>query len=195
MRLFVALPLPEDIKQRIETLRGGIPDARWIPPGNAHLTLAFLGDVPDIEIADIGLALGQIDYPAFDLQIETVGVFGNTKRPRILWAGVKLNDDLIRLQQKVAIALNTAGYQIQDRRFKPHITLARVHMSPYEKIRQYLSDNALFKCPPIPVTEFTLFSSHLAHSGAIYTEEMMFDLEPVSERSPLSSHPHNAPVI
>lgn len=181
MRLFVALPLPEDIQQRVARLRGGIPDARWIPEGNAHITLAFLGDMPDSEVPDIGAALGRIRYPAFQLQLEGVGVFGNNKRPRILWAGVAPSEPLSRLQMKVASALENMGLQLEDRKFKPHITLARIHLSPYERVRQYLSDTALFKTGPINIESFTLFSSHLAHSGAIHTKEMVFDLEEQSD--------------
>ncbi len=176
MRLFVALSLPDDIVKQVEALRGGIPDARWTPDGNAHLTLAFLGDVPEVELGDLSLALSRIQQERFDLQLETTGVFGNAKRPRLLWAGITPNEPLIRLQHKVVTTLSNAGYKLEERRFKPHVTLARVHMSPYEKIRQYLSDNALFKTRSFEIESFTLFSSHLAHTGAIYTEETIFDL-------------------
>ncbi|MFT6557816.1 RNA 2',3'-cyclic phosphodiesterase [Sneathiella sp.] len=190
MRLFVALSLPEDVKRRIETLRGGIPDARWISSENAHLTLSFIGEIPEAEILDIGMALSRISHAAFDVTIENVGVFGNSRRPRILWAGIKSSPDLMSLQQKVVKNLALAGFKLEDRRFKPHITLARIHMSPYEKVRQYLSDNALFRIPPVQVDHFTLFSSHLAHTGAIYTEEMYFDLinaSATTEQSSLAS--------
>jgi len=177
MRLFVALQLPEEIRQEISTLRGGIPDARWISDENAHITLAFIGDTPNADILDIGLALSRIKHPEFELHLDSVGVFGNSKRPRALWTGISLSDPLLLLQQKVAKTLNDIGIKLEDRKFKPHVTLARVHMSPYEKVRQYLSDNALFRTKSITIENFTLFSSHLAHSGAIYTEEMVLDLE------------------
>ncbi len=177
MRLFVALQLPEEIQQRVATLRGGIPEAKWIPEGNAHITLSFLGEVPNSELPDIGAALGRIRHPEFQINLEGVDVFGNNKRARILWAGVSTSEDLQRLQQKVATALENAGFQFEDRRFKPHVTLARIHLSSYERVRQYLSDNALFKTDQVPIKNFTLFSSHLAHSGAIHTEEIIFDLD------------------
>jgi len=176
MRLFVALQLPEDIQQKVATLRGGIPEARWIPEGNAHITLAFIGEVPNSEISDISVALGRIEHLEFQLQLEGVGVFGNSKRPRVLWAGVSVTEPLQRLQQKISSALENAGFQFEDRRFKPHVTLSRIHLSAYEHVRHYLSDNALFKTAPIFIENFTLFSSHLAHTGAIHTEEIVFDL-------------------
>jgi len=178
MRLFVAILLPQEIKDNISTLRGGIPDARWIAAENAHVTLAFIGEVQGPEMADISLALGRINYPAFDIEIDGVGVFGSSKRPRILWAGVKPQKTLTLLHQKIVTAIESTGAKVDDRRFRPHITLARVHKSPYERVRNYLTDHALFRTATVPVQSFSLCSSHLASTGAIYEEEVSFDLAP-----------------
>ena len=176
MRLFVAIDLPPETKSDIGFLRGGIADARWIAAENSHVTLAFIGEVQSPMMMDIPLALGRIKYPAFDLDIEGVGVFGSNKRPRILWAGVRPTPAINLLHQKVVTAIESVGAQVDDRRFRPHITLARVHNSPYEKVRHFLTDHALFRTNTIEVNSFTLFSSHLASSGAIYHEEVSFDL-------------------
>ena len=185
MRLFVAIALPQEVKESIATLRGGIPDARWIAAENFHVTLAFIGDVQTPDMLDISTALGKLDHPAFYLDIEDVGVFGSSKRPRILWAGIRNQETLTLLHQKIVTAIDSAGIKIEDRRFRPHITLARVHKSPYEKVRSYLTDHALFREKPVPVNSFSLFSSHLASTGALYNEEVIFDLAPVG--APLSS--------
>ncbi|USG60801.1 RNA 2',3'-cyclic phosphodiesterase [Sneathiella marina] len=179
MRLFVAIALPQEVKDIIATLRGGIPDARWIAAENFHITLAFIGDVQPPDMLDISSALGKLAHPAFHLDIEDAGVFGSNKRPRILWAGVRNLETLTLLHQKIVTAIESIGIKIEDRRFRPHITLARVHKSPYEKVRNYLTDHALFKTKPVAVNSFSLFSSHLASSGAIYNEEVIFDLDPV----------------
>ena len=176
MRLFVAIALPDDIKASIGALRGGIPDARWIVSENTHVTLAFIGEVQSPMMMDISLALGRIKYPAFDLDIEGVGVFGSNKRPRILWAGVRPTPAINLLHQKIVTAIESVGAHVDDRRFRPHITLARVHKSPYERVRHFLTDHALFKTATVPVDSFTLFSSHLSSSSAIYQEEVSFDL-------------------
>ncbi|MAL78528.1 MAG: RNA 2',3'-cyclic phosphodiesterase [Sneathiella sp.] len=176
MRLFVAIDLPAEIKANIGALRGGIPDARWIAAENAHVTLAFIGEVQGPMMMDISLALGRITYPAFDLNIEGVGVFGSNKRPRLLWAGVRPTPEICLLHQKIVTAIESTGARVDDRRFRPHVTLARVHKSPYEKVRHFLIDHALFKAPALSVENFSLFSSHLASSGAIYHEEVSFDL-------------------
>lgn len=179
MRLFIAIALPQQVKENIAVLRGGIPDARWISGDNFHITLAFIGDVQPPDLLDISAALEKLTHPAFYLDIEDVGVFGSNKRPRVLWAGVRNQETLTLLHQKIVTAIESIGIKIEDRRFRPHITLARVHKSPYEKVRSYLTDHALFKTKPVPVNSFSLFSSHLASSGALYNEEVIFDLDPV----------------
>jgi len=130
-------------------------------------------------MTDISLALGRIKHPEFDLQIEGIGIFGSNKRPRVLWAGVRRDECLTLLHKKIVTAIESAGARVDDRQFRPHITLARIHKSPYERVRNYLSDHALFKTKSIPVTQFSLFSSHLSSTSAIYEEEVSFDLTPV----------------
>ena len=181
MRLFVAIDIPEELKQRIGALQGGLPDAHWSRPDLAHITLSFLGEVSEADMLDLGVALGKIISPNFTLKLEGVGVFGNTKRPRILWAGVEQSPALFHLQQKVTNVALKQGLQLEDRRFKPHITLARIHNTPYEKVRQYLSDHALFKSNPFAVDYFTLYSSQLGHGGPHYEEEFAFDLTPIMD--------------
>jgi RNA 2',3'-cyclic 3'-phosphodiesterase len=177
MRLFVALDLPDDIRTQISAMQYGIPGAHWSLPENAHITLCFIGDRSEADMVDIGMALSRISAPAFDLQLEGLGVFGNHKRPRILWAAVKTNPALDHLQQKIVMALNKCAIPPEERRFKPHVTLARIHNAPYERVRSYLSDYGLFKSRTVSASDFTLFSSCLGHGGPHYEEEFIFDLE------------------
>jgi len=178
MRLFVAVDLPEDIKQQIGSLHCGVPNARWTTPENAHVTLVFLGDIDAFDMTDIGLSLGRVQASSFELQIEGVGVFGNSKKPRLLWAGISTNPALHHLQHKITQALSSSGIKLEERRFKPHITLARVQKSSYARVRDYLSEYSLFKTRSFNVDHFSLYSSVLGQSGPHYTEEIIFDLEP-----------------
>ncbi|WP_051548225.1 RNA 2',3'-cyclic phosphodiesterase [Sneathiella glossodoripedis] len=177
MRLFVAIDLPEDFKQQIAALQSGIPDAYWSKPENAHITLNFLGEINQADMLDIGLALGKIKAPSFSFSLDSVGIFGNSKRPRILWAGIRSTPELVALQQKTTNVLSRCGIKLEERRFRPHVTLARIHNSPYERVRSYLTDHALFKSRSVQSTCFTLYSSRLGHGGPHYEEEFTFDLE------------------
>ena len=185
MRLFVALSLPDAIREDLSVLANGLPGARWVSPENMHLTLRFLGEVDGRDARDIDDALAAIRMPAFDLRIAGVGTFGEGRKLRALWAGVEANPVLTRLHDKVEQAVIRTGLPPEPRKFKPHVTLARFKANgatpPGAKLHKYLADHALFKCAPFPVECFTLYSSFLSSSGAIYTPEAEYPLD-ISER-------------
>ena len=112
MRLFVALDLPWELKQRLALLSGGIPGARWVGTENFHLTLRFMGEVHPIQAEEIDHTLAAIRAPAFDLSLAGVGVFGKGdakgERAAALWAGVDRNPALDHLQTKIETALRRA---------------------------------------------------------------------------------------
>lgn len=175
IRLFVALELPESIRERLVLLQGGVPGARWSTSEQLHLTLRFIGEVPENVGHDVDDALATIRAPAFELELSGVGEFGG-KTPRALWAGVKNHEALLHLQRKIETALQRIGLAPEPRKFSPHITLARLKAAPWEKVMQFLSHAALFSAGPFEVTQFVLFSSHLSASGSIYHQERVYRL-------------------
>lgn len=181
MRLFVALSLPESVREDLSALANGLPGARWVPPENMHLTLRFLGEIDGRDARDVDDALAAIRVPGFDLRIAGVGTFGEGRKLRALWAGVESNPTLTRLRDKVEQAVIRVGLPPESRKFKPHVSLARFKTNgttpPQEKLYKYLADHALFKCPAFPVESFTLYSSFLSSNGAIYTPEAEYPLE------------------
>jgi 2'-5' RNA ligase len=177
MRLFVALSLPETLRSRLCGLCSGLPGARWVAPENLHLTLRFIGEVDGREAEDIDAALSALRFPRFPLTLSGVGEFGDGRRLRSVWVGVESNELLERLQAKVEQAVQRAGQPPEKRRFKPHVTLARFKSHPGGKLQDYFTERALFRCPPFEVTGFTLYSSYLAHEGAIYAPEAVYPLE------------------
>lgn len=181
LRLFVGIALPEPIRLRLATLQGGVPDARWVKPENFHLTLRFVGEVDSGVADDLDAALGGVSAPAFDLALSGVGHFGKAEAARVLWAGVAPNPALDHLQSKVEAATIRAGLPAEQRRFSPHVTLARPKRAPGSRIEQFVADNAGFRTEPIPVDRFTLFSSFLSASGAIYTPEAEYPLQSYAE--------------
>ncbi|WP_029010825.1 RNA 2',3'-cyclic phosphodiesterase [Azospirillum halopraeferens] len=168
IRLFVALALPEDLRQRLAGLGGGVPGARWTEPENLHLTLRFIGDVPDDRLADIDAALAGVESPGFALVFDGVGVFGNARNARILWAGVERSEALNHLQGKIESALVRGGEPRDERRFTPHVTLARLKDAPRERIGRFIEERGLFRAGPVAFDRFTLFRSHLGRSGPVY---------------------------
>lgn len=186
MRLFVAIPLPEDVQERLSLLCSGIAAARWVEPENMHLTLRFLGEVDGGQAADVDSALGGIKVPAFDLNLNGIGQFGDGRKVRTLWVGVEPHELLMRLQTKVENAVQRAGLPPEGRKYKPHITLARFKSNPGPKLGRYLCENSLFRLGPIPVNDFALYSSFLSPKGAIHRVETDYPLEPAVPVSPAS---------
>src|SRR5436190_18749054 len=104
MRLFVALPIPGPVAERLLLMQGGVPGARWQSREQLHLTLRFIGEVDGRDARAIDDALAGIDAPAFDLQLHGVGQFGS-KQPRTLWAAARKNALLEHLARKVDTAI------------------------------------------------------------------------------------------
>lgn len=177
MRLFIALSLPDTLRERLCGLCSGLPGARWVAPENLHLTLRFIGEVDGRDAEDIDAALSGIRFPRFPLTLAGVGEFGDGKRLRSVWVGVEANELLERLQAKVEQAVQRAGQPPEKRKFKPHVTLARFKSHPGDKLQSYFTERSLFRCPPFEVQDFTLYSSFLAHEGAIYRPEAVYPLD------------------
>jgi 2'-5' RNA ligase len=175
IRLFAALEIPEAVRTRLALLQGGVPGARWASGEQMHLTLRFVGEVDDNVGHDIDDALALIRAPSFTLELAGVGEFGG-KNPRALWAGVRPCDALVHLQRKIETALQRIGLPAEERKFSPHVTLARLRASPREKVVQFLTHHALFSSGPFQVDHFVLFSSHLGSGGSVYHAERIYPL-------------------
>jgi 2'-5' RNA ligase len=178
IRLFAALDLPLRLRERLIALGGGLPGARWVPEDNLHLTLRFIGEVPESSFDDIAAALSAVRVPAFDLNPAGVGHFERGRKPTMLWAGVEPNPTLVQLHDSIESALRRAGVKSDDRRFQPHITLARLDetVTP-DRVAGFLGANSLFRAAPFRVEQFVLFSSVLGRSGPTYHAEVEFPLE------------------
>lgn len=177
MRLFVAVPLPSDIQDDLADLCQGIPGARWVPPENMHLTLRFVGEVGGHVRNDIVEALERVRGQPFDLHLSGVGHFESGRKPRALWVGVERSRPLQQLQESVEAAIQRAGQPPEGRKFKPHVTLARLKEPPGHYLPEFLAEHNLFRRGPVPVDGFTLFSSFLSRNGALYRPEADFPFD------------------
>ena len=133
-RTFIALPIPETQRTRLGRLQGllapDLPGVRWVTPDQFHLTLAFLGDVPDLDLAPVCLAVGEAaaKFSRMTLNLQSLGAFPDPERPRTLWVGLAGpdHDRMIELQAAIAEAVAAQGYPAEGDRFTPHITLGRL---------------------------------------------------------------------
>jgi RNA 2',3'-cyclic 3'-phosphodiesterase len=178
MRLFVALDLPFEVRDRLATLATttGIPGARWVPPENYHLTLRFLGELPGHDAEEIDHALAAVKAKGFNLTLSGLGTFARSGRATALWVGATRCEGLDRLAAKIETAVQRCGLEPERRRFQPHVTLARLDNVPEAKLAAFVQGYNLFRVGPVPVAHFTLFSSRLGKEASVYTPEVEYEL-------------------
>lgn len=183
LRLFVALEIAESWRTLLAGLQAGVPGARWVAPENFHVTLRFIGEVDEGQAADIDSLLQGIRAPAFDLALSGVGHFGDGRKLSALWAGVAPNPALLHLHDKIESAVSRAGCKPEGGKYKPHITLARfgAREQAGHHLAQFMASNALLRTEPVPVEQFSLFSSLTRREGSIYTVEADYPLSLVGQ--------------
>jgi len=180
MRLFVALSLPQDLRDQLSDIATGVPGADWTPPENYHLTLRFIGELARHEAEEIDLALATVRIPAFTLALQGVGTTEKGGRAQ-LWAGVDRNAALSHLQGKIETALQRAGLPPERRRFMPHVTLGRLERAADPRLGAWVQARNLFRSLPFQVGSFALFSSLLGHGHPEYMMEVEYELSPPGE--------------
>ena len=181
MRLFVAIELPEAVKEQLSALKTGIPGATWVKPPALHLTLRFLGDhIDPIRSTPIKTALASIKAAPFPILLKGTGRFPSGKRPaRVLWVGIAEQRALMSLQAAVEKALATVDFPPEERDFSPHITLARLKDTAEgqaARVERFLEAHKDFRAEAFTVEQFYLVSSLLTPQGPNYRHEATFPL-------------------
>ena len=176
-RLFVAIDLPPDVRENIADLCYGVSGAKWVPQAQIHLTLRFIGDVDDRNYHDIVDALSRVEAMAFSFVLKGTGYFPPRRDPRVVWIGIENADDIFALQKKIDNVLVETGVQPEERKFHPHITVARLReRASAAQAAAFVAANTMFKSRPIDVSEFILYSSVLTRDDPVHTAEALFEL-------------------
>ena len=174
-RLFTGIEIPPSIAEGLSTLRGGLPGARWIDPENYHITLRFIGDVDGATARDVMQMLGGVQRPPFEIVLDRLDQFGGRK-PRAVFAGAGPNPALIELQADHERRLQRLGLPPEQRKYSPHVTLARLRDATAYQVADYLASRAPFRTPAFPVSRFVLFSSKASTGGGPYVVEAAYPL-------------------
>jgi 2'-5' RNA ligase len=181
MRLFVAIDIEPVIASAIfrtmRTLRARAPDARWSRMESLHLTLKFLGEVPEERERPVTDALAGVSAKAIRLRIAGLGMFPNVRSPRVLWAGVEPTQTLANLALAVEDAAERLGFARETRPYFPHLTLARSR-APGDLQPLTSEINALEPDFGEEVADaFYLYQSHPGRGGYDYEKRRRFELE------------------
>ncbi len=170
IRAFIAIPLPDEIKATllatIERLKGKTRGMKWVRSDALHVTLKFLGDIPEDLVGELSRELdGCIrEYPVFTLSLSGLGAFPGLKRPRVVWAGLGGEmKELSALARSVEAACARCGLPEEKRPFSAHITLGRLKAPTVLDL-----DNSSLT-GKFAVSEVLLIRSELLPGGPRYT--------------------------
>jgi len=179
LRLFWAINLPPALKAKLagvqEKLKTTSTGVKWIKKENLHLTLQFLGNAEEPEVARLvnNMQRELAGCSSFRLTMNGLGFFPDKRRPRVLWAGVSGNLPLLQqLHKRVQKANLLSGFPAERRAFSPHLTLARLRsgtepglfLSAVNKLNSSIAQLGEFD-----VDSVDLMKSILSREGPSYT--------------------------
>jgi 2'-5' RNA ligase len=165
MRLFVAVVPPPDVVEALAAAVGSRDESlRWVPPEQWHLTLVFCGDVEERRVPELSERLGRAAARTspFPVRLAGVGTFPNqAARARVLWTGLTGDTtSLSRLAERCSAAARRTGIEVEDRPFRPHLTLARARRDVADA-REVVSRLSAYDGRPWTVSSIRLVHSML----------------------------------
>jgi 2'-5' RNA ligase len=191
MRLFVGLPIPNEIRHRIgeyiDLQRHYAPRARWVSQESLHVTLKFIGQFPEQRLEQLKQALSSLSGQAFEVTFEDVGFF-TPRSPRVFWIGVHGGHELAALAKAVDEETTALGVAREERNYSPHLTLARVgsgrpagsradrNKPTMHELKAQVEGRRAPVFGTMRATEFILYQSKTLPQGAQYTKLAYFPL-------------------
>lgn len=188
LRCFIAISLSDGIHLQLDNiitaLRPQIPAGalRWTPVHNIHLTLKFLGDVSStqLDLLKDGIKSVADRLSPFEMVLNGLGAFPNKQKPRVLWVGVEAPKELFTLQRGIENEMSRLGYPLEEKRFSPHLTLARVSRNSSSSesldIARALERNSVDPIQTGSIQAVDLYKSDLQPDGAVYSKLAGFKL-------------------
>ena len=186
IRSFLAFELPFSIRKILadatNEMKSSLSSLRWVKLENIHLTLIFIGNFPSDRIDSAGESLEEIcnRYSPFSIQLKGIGIFGGKRNPRVLWGGI--DGDVERMgvfRDELQLKLEAFGVEKEERKFKPHFTLARFrkNMKPEMDLQGVLSKFENMSSLPCSLEELLFLKSELGPGGPVYTELKKWSLK------------------
>ena len=144
---------------------------KWTDIANTHLTLAFLGDTEEKRIKIVSRMLSDkcAGFGEFSFVLAGMGVFKNFRDPRIIWVGIRSSEQLSRLGETVNSGLAEFGFKVEDRPFKPHLTLGRIRsINNVANLKEVIEMYSETEFQNVAVNEIILYESILMQTGPVY---------------------------
>jgi 2'-5' RNA ligase len=181
IRAFIAINLSPEIQHSLDEVSDKLKErlpkvpVRWVPVENIHLTVKFLGDVSvsNLEMLQKILRTEASQHAPFEFSVGNLGAFPSISRPRVIWVGVQVPEELHNLQHSIEAETARLGYTREKRAYSPHLTLGRVsrnaNADDTRHIREVLKNCTIGFLGAARVQEVHLYRSELQPGGAVYT--------------------------
>lgn len=185
VRVFVAVDLPAALQGRlgflVERLQGLSGEARWVSGPHLHLTLRFLGELDVQRVPAVTSAVARVasQHAPFVLTLAGLGLFPPKGPPNVVWLGVAEGEAALRsLQANVETELELAGFPPEERRFTPHLTLARLRGAEAAEWRRAISALGSEPVLSFRVEAVHVMRSELTRRGPLYSTLSVVSLGP-----------------
>jgi len=167
IRAFLALPLPDELADRLVPVQAALLLPRPVPVQDFHVTLVFLGDTREDLLDELDLSLRGQRLPAPVLALDGLGSYGG-ERPQSVHARIRPDPALDRLQARLARTVRGLGVALERRRFQPHVTLGRGALPDPATLARALARAGAVTSPPVAARQLTLYRSRLRPEGALH---------------------------
>jgi len=172
MRLFLAVDLPDQVRHELAVVQNALKpltdSARWVSADSIHITLKFLGEVPEKVVDEIDTALAGLSWKPFTVTVHGVGFFPGNRSPRVFWAGMEA-PTMQDLAEELDSRMERLGFDKEKRAFRPHITLARARDTRIDSaLVTGASQYEEHAFGSFTADRVFLFKSNLKPSGSVY---------------------------
>jgi 2'-5' RNA ligase len=169
-RVFLAIEIPAPQRRVLALAQAFLPAIRPTDPEGFHLTLVFLGEMPDALLIALDEEMSRLCAQPFTLALTGLGLFGGA-RPHAVWAGAAPEPALGALHEACTRTARRAGWTGPAQRFHPHVTLGsmgRLETAERVRLEEAVLRGGGFKAAPFPVEEVTLYESRPGGTGRRY---------------------------
>jgi len=185
VRAFVAIPLSSSFSDWLGTYRtvfaSTVPTLRLVPVASCHITLRFLGELPNEQIDDAVERLSRLAMPGTSVVLDRFGVFRRDGHPTVLWTGPGvIPQALTSLAAKIDLSLSGLGSNGRTERFAPHVTLGRFAPGTRDDEVTAIQAESAEPCV-VPVTDIVLYESVMGQGHPVYIARASVRLAPFAE--------------
>ena len=195
MRIFIGIDLDELVRTRISTFIAGVsgfaPEARWVRPESLHVTLKFIGEQKDEEVAAIAERLQSVPAERIEIAFRGYGFFPTPRAARVFWIGIQAGAQLAVVARDIDAAVAEFGVPREEREYSPHLTLARAGgrsgdpkwrkgdrpNGAFDVLQKRLAAMPEIDFGTMTADKFVLYQSQLGPGGSKYAKLKQFAMQ------------------